>query len=155
MSDFETLNPIVAEVGLRLGGVWVQPRKLAAAWTIAVGPGDGITVAIDKERDVLMLRVDVGFLNAAREAEFMKLMLTYNAAWEQTDGLRFAIDPLDGVAALHFPLPIAHADAETLTIVVQNLAERASIWADALESEGTPDAVLATDEGDDGVVFRA
>ncbi|MEL6197072.1 MAG: type III secretion system chaperone [Pseudomonadota bacterium] len=102
-----------------------------------------------------MLISEVGAVKPAREADFMKLMLTCNAAWEQTAGLRFVIDPLSGVAALHFPLPIAEADVETLALVIANRAERPYLWGKALQSEGTPVTLDGVEEGEGGVVFRA
>ncbi|MEL6775416.1 MAG: type III secretion system chaperone [Pseudomonadota bacterium] len=135
-------------------GAELETRSPGESWTVTVNPAVAVAIDLDPATLNLMLATEVGGVNPVREADYLKLMLTYNSAWEDTGGLRFSIDPFEGTATLQFPLAVEEATAEMLARVIGNLADRTTTWREALESEGSPD-VPVIDEGDDGVVFRA
>jgi hypothetical protein len=68
------------------------------------------------------------------------MLLGVNRIWDQTGGLRFAVEPEEGGVTLLWDVGVADLDAERLAGTIENFAERMALWSQVVV-EGAEGAV--------------
>lgn len=109
------------------------------AWVLDCGNAQSIDVEASPSDGRLTLSVGLGTVPESRATQIYAAFMAYNMLWRETGGV--IAGAADGRASLIVHLPLDRMDAATLTIAVENLAQKATHWADYVRT-GTlaPDA---------------
>ena len=128
MSGNEEIHQLMAEIGpiLDLGEVYEGAG--ANAWTLAGQDRTIIFVEFMSDDDRLWLSAEVGTPPPADCLRLYSLMLQYNARWQQTGGIRLALDAPDGAIVQAYDMPAAGLDLPRLCTIIRNFRNTLDGW---------------------------
>lgn len=137
--DMEKTTALMAALGRKMDLARVLAFEEVGTWELDFDERTALLVDWNAANDSLVLSGVIARPHPAREAAYHRVMLEYNYQWQQTSGVRMAIDPDGGEAVLIYEMPVAQADPAQLETVVGNLHALLRHWRDALQSEGGGD----------------
>ncbi|MEM6679066.1 MAG: type III secretion system chaperone [Pseudomonadota bacterium] len=151
MSVIEDTTRLLASIGDQLNLARVVADEYSASWLINVDDRRTIVIDLNGAHDSLMITSAVAVPHPDRKLTYMEMMLQYNHQWQETDGVRFSIEPTTGEATLIYEMPLLNVDEEQLVIVLENFIEHCETWRVLLQSAGKNGA---HPDGDDAMMMR-
>lgn len=137
MLNLDDINAAITEAGPLNDGIQQVARSDDGHWAIEFET-DTIILECDAENERLMLSAEVGQVPEENREEIYKLLLSYGWLWRQTGGLRFACSPEDDEVTLMVDLSASQISPSMIALVAANLASRAQLWRDLLQSGHLP-----------------
>jgi hypothetical protein len=108
------------------------------AWTLTTQAGAVFFLDYRPDDDRLWLSADAGTPRPDNRAELYPLMLTYNAQWQRTGGVRIALDAPEGEVVLAYDMPASGLDLPRLCAVIGNFQDMLDVWRDIVAGKGEP-----------------
>lgn len=142
MRDVQELHDIFAAVGKRLDVGEVVAFEDRSYWRIRVTEEMGISVFAHDEGRRLMFESLVLQMRPEDVSRFFQLMLQFNYLWDETGGVRFAIEPTENLIVLQYELPTDQADEDTVATVLNNLDTLTMRWRNIIETTPVEDDAL-------------
>lgn len=99
-----------------------------ARWTVAFDATLIVDLDFDPPSGQLVLSAELGQPPAGEELAVYKLLLEVNQLWEQTGGLRMALDPARGRLKQIYAVTLAGLEPEALIKRLGNFAVAAHAW---------------------------
>lgn len=105
-------------------------------WAIGLVDGGALSVDYSEQTGKLVLAADCGQPQEGNRLQVYETLLTYNSLWEETGGLRMALDRAGGGVVLALDLAPQALTAGLFATVVQNFAAHARLWKRAVQDLG-------------------
>ena len=139
MAGIDQVRLLLRELGpaLELGAIREEPD--GASWALATRDGVIFHLEFMADHDRLWLSAEVGTPRPEDRADLHRLMLQYNAQWQNTGGVRLALFGPDDVVMLAYDLPASGLDLARLSSVVGNFQDMIAGWRQVVEGAGQPD----------------
>jgi len=131
MSSAKELDLVMEQVGPALPGAENVTEIEDGVWAIGFDERTIVMLQLD-DRGRLTLTLDVGRCLEAKRAAAYEALLTYNALWRETGGIRMAL--ADGSVLQLFTATAAGLTVEALAAIVESFVEKALVWRDYLET---------------------
>ena len=128
MTAGEQLRSLLAEIGPVLDLAEVYEAPGGRTWTLTVQDGATLFVDLMPDDSRLWLSAEVGTPKAKNRIQLYTLVLQYNAQWQQTGGIRLALDSPDGAIILAYDMPVAGLDMPGLCTVIRNFCDMRDGW---------------------------
>lgn len=122
---FQEIGPATEEVT----GVYQDGPEI---WRVIVHDTTEVELLFDPEQEKLVLSCAVGSPPEDRRLKTYELLLVYNYAWQQTGGIRMALEGPEGEVALMFELNASDLSLQLLQTVIVNFADRAELWREVV-----------------------
>lgn len=122
------IHALMTEIGPALELGEVQAFDKNDLWTLVTQGKTVIFAEYAPDDDRLWLSADVGPLQPGDRLRLYELMLQYNARWQQTGGVRLALDAPEGDVVLAYDLPAAGLDLHRLQNVIRNFCAALEGW---------------------------
>ena len=133
MSDQESIFGLFAELGPVLVPDAILAEADVAAWSVLLSDGTLVNVALQQESRCLTFTVPVGPLPETTGAELSIALLQMGFRWRQMGTMHAGLDDT-GEVSLVYRHPIAALSVQDLARIVEGLAKRRAIVADAMET---------------------
>ena len=133
MADFDQIQQLILELGPTTDEIDEVQEEGSAAWTIFFADS---SVGIDyvEEQDKLVLSSSVGRLPEGDREKSYQFLLFYNNAWDQTGGVKMALESEDGDVLMMLDLNASLMDLNTLRDILIRFAEKSVAWRTAVTS---------------------
>jgi hypothetical protein len=128
MSDRAHVHALMTEIGPALELAEVQEFEQDDLWTLVAGDGTVLFVDYEPKDQRLWLSADVCVPLPGDRLQLYELILQYNARWQQTGGVRLALDGPEGGIVQAYDLPAAGLDLHRLQNVVSNFRQTLDAW---------------------------
>ena len=128
MTASEQLRSLLAEIGPVLDLAEVYEATGGRTWTLMVRDGATLFADLMPDDSRLWLSAEVGTPPPENRIQLYTLMLVYNAQWQQTAGVRLALDRPDGAITLAYDMPVAGLDMPSLCTVIRNFCDMRDGW---------------------------
>lgn len=128
MPDRAQVHALMTEIGPALELAEVTEIEGDNRWILVIRDGTVLFVDYDPEDQRLWLSADVGAPPPGDRLRLYELMLLYNAQWQQTGGVRLALDGPEGDVVQAYDLPLAGLDLHHLQQVVRNFGDMLEAW---------------------------
>lgn len=141
MSDAKTAQHLLEELAEVLDPVAILADAEEDAWAIQLDDETIVELVLDPERRVVVFSADLGPLPEAGAAAASDLLLRFAYLWQQTGGVRAALDE-DGDAVLVTEAGLAGLDLPQLQNILGRLLRHRRSWAEVLDglAEGSDTA---------------
>jgi hypothetical protein len=143
MSGNEQIRILMGEIGPILDLAEVYEGAGGNAWTLAGQDETILFVEFIPDDDRLWLSGEVGTPPPDDRLRLYSLMLQYNARWQETGGIRLALDAPEGAIVQAYDMPAAGLDLPRLCTVIRNFRNTLDGWrriaAGAEPGRGTAD----------------
>jgi hypothetical protein len=137
VSSSELIHALMAEIGPILDLAEVCERPEEGVWALIDRKGAVLFLECAADDDKLWLSAEVGTPRPDDAARLYSLMLQYNAQWQQTGGVRLALDAPEGAIVQAYDTSIAGLDLPSLCSVIDGFQNILSGWRTIVESGGT------------------
>ena len=136
MSGHEQVHALMAEIGPALELAEVLEHAESQTWTLVDQAGVVLFAELLTPEGLLVLSAEAGTPQPEDSARLYPLMLQYNARWQETGGVRLALDGPDGAVVQAYALPIADLDLPRLGTVIQNFRATLAGWRTIVAGPG-------------------
>jgi len=140
MSGYEQVRALMAQIGpvLELAEVLEQAER--HAWTLVDQDATVLFAEFLPAEAMLFLSAEAGAPPPEHRAGLYHLMLQYNARWQETGGVRLALDGPDGAVVQAYTMPVADLDLARLCTVIRNFRANLGGWRTIIaDAAATPD----------------
>jgi len=134
MAGVEHIQYLMNEIGPLVDGIEAIQQDGDDHWEIAFDEDTILEVDFSDSARKLTFAIEVGKPEESNRLKAYETILTYNYLWQDTDGVRMALDGPGGNVVQLFDLFETDLDLSTLANVVENLVEKARSWRDAIQS---------------------
>jgi hypothetical protein len=128
MPDKAHVHALMTEIGPALELAEVTEFEQDNLWTLVLRDGVVLFVDYEPEDQRLWLSADVCVPLPGDHLRLYELMLQYNARWQQTGGVRLALDGPEGSVVQAYDLPVAGLDLHRLQNVIRNFRDTLAGW---------------------------
>ena len=142
------IRQLMTELGPVLDLAAVAEYEDGNAWSLALDEETEVWIDYDEANGRLILTTEVGAPTEENPYKLYETLLVYNNQWQQTGGVRMALDAPGGAVIQSFELGTEGLDIGKLARVVQNFVDVRQGWREAVT--GAPDA-----QEDDEAPFAA
>lgn len=111
------------------------------SWLLVFGDEQSIYVEWANNPDRLVLTTGLGRPVEGNELQVYETLLSYNLLWQDTGGVRMAIDGPQGEIMLIYDLFDDQLSLAELQTVVLNITSIAGIWRDYVQKESAASAL--------------
>ena len=131
MADFDQIQQLILELGPTTEQIEEIQEEAGAAWTVFFADS---TVGIDyvEDQDKLVLSSGVGRLPEGDREKSYQFLLFYNNAWDQTGGIKMALESEEGDVLMMLDLNASFLDLNTLRDILLRFEEKAVAWRAAV-----------------------
>jgi hypothetical protein len=139
MTDSERVRSLLTDIGPAMDLAGVSEMADGGPW--ALGDQDGTVIHVEHmaEDDRLWLSADVGTPRAEDRLRLYELILLYNAQWQQTGGVRIALDSPDGRIVQAYDVAASGLDVTRLRTLLGNFRRTLDGWRTIVAGERAPD----------------
>lgn len=138
--SLKNIESLMNEIGPAVDQIDSVDAFEGAEWELVLEGGGGIVVAYSEAARKLTFLTNLGQPEEEQRLAVYDTLLSYNGMWQETDGVRFALDGPDGAVLMLFDLFTTDLDAPTLKMVVESLIDRAAVWSAFLQGPAGADA---------------
>lgn len=127
----------MAEIGPLADLMAVGEHEGRNVWALRADAETLLFADLDEERSCLILSGDVGTPAPAERPRLNDLLLRYNAHWDETGGVRMAVEGQDGPVVQIVDVPLAGLDAQRLQALVRGFVTKLRAWRAILHGSGS------------------
>lgn len=145
----EQVDGLMSQLGPVLDPLGITAFPGAKAWGIALDEETSVLVDFDESQGKLVLSSEVGTPSGDR-GQLYELMLRHNYLWDQTGGVRLALDAAGGNVVQIVDLFTEGLDVSALGRAVGVFADAARAWRTIIsrpQSNDDPSKMDSTDAG--------
>jgi hypothetical protein len=136
MADKAQLQTLMTEIGPALQLAEVTAFETANLWTLVLDEHRVLFVDYDPDDGRVWISAEVGTPPPGGRAQLYERLLQYNGQWQQTGGVRLALDGPDGDVVLAYDLPLEGLDLARLRLVIQGLVDKLDAWREIVAAGG-------------------
>ena len=136
MATVSHVQKLMSEVGPLVDRIESIQQGDDDHWVIGIADDLLLTVDFADESRKLVFSVELARPDGEHLQEAYEVLLTANALWRETDGVRLALNGPGGHVVLLYDLFILDLDVGTLATVIENLAGKAETWREVLPKLG-------------------
>eukprot|EP01037_Dinobryon_pediforme_P021554 gene21554-22449_t len=129
MSTVDTVRQLLADAAAQADIIDTVVEGEGARFEIGLTDNGSILVEFDPGSGRLMLTTAIGQPPAERRAEVLELLMSYNALWLETGGVRAASGGRDEPMLLMIDVFVFGLSADQIARLVENFAGRARLWS--------------------------
>lgn len=149
MAGLEQIRAMMDELGPATRMVEEVRQYEDNGWAVVCGENTIIELQFDGGPGKLVFSTDLGKPEENQRLAVYEMLLTYNFLWEDTGGVKMALDRPGGHVVQLYDLDAAELDLGTLQTVLDNFTEKARFWAEVIttgsgrdrEAGSTPDSL--------------
>ncbi|MCO7222958.1 type III secretion system chaperone [Pleionea sp. CnH1-48] len=130
MNRVEQIDLILTELGPAIDASYIVKHD-ESNWSIVSSDNLIIDIFYAPEQHKLTLQCDLDKA-LPQSPELYKMLLTYNCLWQETGGLRVALNSDNSLVQI-FDLFIEELSLPDLITITQNFLERANVWKEVIE----------------------
>jgi hypothetical protein len=127
MPDKAHVHELMTEIGPALELAEVREFEQDNLWTLVDRDGTVLFVDYEPDDQRLWISADV-CVPSGNRSKLYDLMLQYNARWQQTGGVRLALDGPEGGVVQAYDLPVSGLDLQRLQNVIRNFRDTLEEW---------------------------
>ena len=135
MSSKEHVHNLMAEIGPLLELMQITESAEGNSWLLVVDEETAIDLDYNEMRNRVILAGEVGLPADENRYGFYETILQYNYLWEETDGLKMALDGPAGNVWIMFDTTASDLDISMLQTVIVNFCETLRSWREAMKEE--------------------
>ena len=128
MAGTEQIRALMQELGQVLDFAEVAERAETRTWSLTTRDGAILFVELAADGERLWLSAEAGVPRPSDRERLYPLMLQYNAQWQQTGGVRLALDGPEGAAVLAYDMPVTGLGVPPLCTVIANYLVMLGGW---------------------------
>ena len=128
MSELDHLQSLMAEIGPLIDGIEAIDQEGDDYWLFAFGEQTLLQIQYDAQARKLVLFTELGAPAEENRLALYEALLSFNYLWNETGGLRMAIDGPGGSASMVLDLFVLDLDVSTLATVTENFLDTAVYW---------------------------
>lgn len=128
--SIELAQMLIEELGPKTPEVDAVLQQDETNWVLMLEDESAIIIEWASNPSRLVLSANLGRPNEGSQLTIYETLLSYNLLWQDTGGVRMAIDGPQGEVMLIYDLCDDHLTLGELQTVVLNLANIAEIWRD-------------------------
>ena len=132
----EQIQHLMREIGPLVEEIETIEQHGEQSWAVGFDDETWLTVDYAPQTDKVTLAIDCGATAEQSRLKLYETLLTYNYLWEETGGVRMALDSPGGRVVLLLDLPIHGLAAGTFATVIKNVVEKARSWRKSIEGIG-------------------
>ena len=151
--SLELAQMLMQELGPQITEIDAVLQQDDTCWVLVLADETSITVEWAANPERLVLSSGLGRPVQGAELAVYETLLSYNLLWQDTGGVRMAIDGPQGEVLLIYDLFDDHLSLAELQTVVLNLSNIAAIWRDYVRKDAAAPALPPI--GSDSVHLRA
>jgi hypothetical protein len=140
MPGHEQVHALMTEIGPALELAEVLEHPESHTWTLADQDGIVLFAELLPDEGVLFLSAEAGTPQPDDRARLYPLMLQYNARWQETGGVRLALDGPEGAVVQAYALPVTDLDLARLCTVIRNFRATLGGWRTIVAGPGSAGA---------------
>ena len=149
----ETVGEMIAELAALLDLDSVVEEEGRAAWLLRIDETHDLVVEYELDQDQLHFSAEVASVPLDRKEKVYEWLLLYNGCWQETGGMRMALEGPEGPVIQAATVAVSGLDLTTLHLVVSNFFEKLLVWEALLTGGiGDGDAVDASLLGSAGMI---
>lgn len=142
MNDKQRLQMLLVEVGPLLDNAAIVELDDLNNWLILLDDQLQLFAEYIPDQRRLYLSADVGDPPEEKRLEIYSMLLQFNLQWQESSGLRFAIDSPGGTVVQVFDVALDSLDATQLQSAIAGFLEMLIAWrkvVTTLEAEPSPE----------------
>ena len=128
MSSKKHVQALMSEVGPAADLAEVLEFDDQNLWTLEYGAELLVEAVYDETLNRLVLSAEIGQPRGENRSGLYETLLQFNYLWEQTGGVRLALDGTGGNVVQLFELSAVELDLATLLSVLANFVENIDTW---------------------------
>jgi hypothetical protein len=144
------VQSLMAEIGSLADLMAVAEHEGEDVWSLRVDEDTILFADPDRERGCLVLWGDVGTPQPGDRARLYDLLLRYGFHWDETGGVRMAVEGQDGPVIQLVDIPLAGLDGQKLQALVRGFAAKLHAWRAILGGGAGGDGAAPDWSGPDG-----
>ena len=133
----EQIQHLMREIGPLVDAIDAIEQVGEQNWAIGFDEATWLTVDYNEQTDKLTLAIDCGPSPEQNRIKLYETLLTYNYLWEETGGLRMALDEPGGRVVLIFDVAVHGLDSATFATVVENMVTKSRLWQQSIQGVGS------------------
>jgi hypothetical protein len=133
----------MAEIGALADLMAVAEHEGENVWALRVDEETLLFADLEQERDCLVLSGEVGTPPPSDRARLHDLLLRYNFHWDETGGVRMAVEGQDGPVIQLVDVPLAGLDGHRLQALVRGFTTKLQAWRAILQGGASPEGGAA------------
>ena len=154
MASLEQIQLLIEELGPATEEVVEVQQSAETSWDIFIDETESIGIDIMEGQDKLMLSSELGRPPDELQAATWQWMLVYNFAWQNTGGIKLALEAAGGNVVMMFELNSATLDLPTLQSALINFAVKARLLRVAIVAGTVREEPAAFDKEDFSSAIR-
>lgn len=135
--SLELAQMIVQELGPQTTEIDAVLQQDESNWVLMLEDESAIIIEWASNPSRLVLSANLGRPGEGSQLPVYETLLSYNLLWQDTGGVRMAIDGPQGEVMLIYDLFDDHLTVADLQTVVLNLASIAGIWRDYVKKDNS------------------
>ncbi len=139
MSLKRHVHNLMQEIEPQLELAEVTESEEGNAWLLVVNEDTIIDVYYDNEFKRLLFSGEIGAPLDHTRYNFYETILQYNYLWEETGGIRIALDGPSGNAVMMFDISLSDLDMVMLQTIILNFSETLTSWRKIMENDSVSD----------------
>ena len=128
------LQAVMRDVGPMDDDIGAVLHLTDGRWLVRYADID-VELEHDEATKRVMFSTLIAPVPAERGVEILQALLLYSMAWQETGGIRMALNGIGGAVVQMVDVFAADVDAKLVATVARNLAERVAFWLDFMLAE--------------------
>jgi len=137
---------LMAEIGPLLDEIQQIEQRGDQEWCLVVDEASQMYVHASDELQKATFITEIADINDGDREAIYEILLLSNSAWEDSQGVRFALSSPGGTVMMHFELPTAGLEVSTVAGVVRNLFHKTRHWRQLIEQLVLQGHMVAAEE---------
>jgi len=134
MANMEQMHDLMIEIGPLMELAEVVEFDNGAAWSLAIDDDVAVLAEYDPEQGRLHLTGEVGAPPAERRTATYETLLLFNGHWQETGGVRMALDEPGGLVLQVVDITADGLNAAALQMIVGNFVEKLLVWRTVIDA---------------------
>lgn len=135
--SLELAQLLVQELGPQTPEIDAVMQQDDTNWVLMLDDESAVSIEWAGNPSRLVLSANLGRPHEGSELSIYETLLSYNLLWQDTGGVRMAIDGPQGEVMLIYDLFDDHLTVTELQTVVLNLCSIANIWRDYVKKDSS------------------
>ena len=132
MSDTHQMEQLFAQIGPLMDRIEAIDQEDDDRWILALGEEQDMFVDFDQQASKLTFSIEVGQPPEELRLRAYEMLLAYNYLWEDSGGLRMALDSPEGSVVMAYDTFDLDMDVSALSALIDKLMEAAEGWRDVI-----------------------
>ena len=147
----EQLESLMTRLGPVLDPLGIVAFPDTKAWGLAIDEDTSILIDLSVDESKLVLSCELGVPPGGDRAALYELLLRHNYHWDQTGGVRLALDSPEGGIVQLADLAADGLDVPQLAGVVRVFADSARAWREIIQRPRQADRPVVSEDA--GSIF--